>query len=261
VDSNPIARLCQTAKTLPAELRAEVLALGARAVPDIVALLDDNTASLEGSPGDGWPPIHAVELLAEMKALEAIEPMLRALVRTDWMSILHDRIIHWLPEFGAPVLEPGLALLDKAQDQESRRSLCAVLAKLGVRDDRLYRALCQAFEESPTSGATLFYDYGDPAALPQLQRAIECFKPNFDNIFYSSDLTELVEAFRELGGILPDAVQARVDEWEARWDAQRKALFEPMKQPGRRKVGRNEPCPCGSGKKYKKCHLDAELPS
>ena len=23
-----------------------------------------------------------------------------------------------------------------------------------------------------------------------------------------------------------------------------------------KKVGRNEPCPCGSGKKYKKCHLD-----
>lgn len=25
------------------------------------------------------------------------------------------------------------------------------------------------------------------------------------------------------------------------------------------KLGRNDPCPCGSGKKYKKCHLDAEL--
>jgi len=28
-------------------------------------------------------------------------------------------------------------------------------------------------------------------------------------------------------------------------------------QPQRReaqKVGRNDPCPCGSGKKYKKCH-------
>jgi preprotein translocase subunit SecA len=23
---------------------------------------------------------------------------------------------------------------------------------------------------------------------------------------------------------------------------------------GERKVGRNEPCPCGSGKKYKHCH-------
>jgi len=23
---------------------------------------------------------------------------------------------------------------------------------------------------------------------------------------------------------------------------------------GQRKIGRNEPCPCGSGKKYKQCH-------
>jgi preprotein translocase subunit SecA len=23
---------------------------------------------------------------------------------------------------------------------------------------------------------------------------------------------------------------------------------------GEEKVGRNDPCPCGSGKKYKKCH-------
>jgi preprotein translocase subunit SecA len=27
----------------------------------------------------------------------------------------------------------------------------------------------------------------------------------------------------------------------------------PFKRSGR-KVGRNEPCPCGSGKKYKQCH-------
>ena len=28
---------------------------------------------------------------------------------------------------------------------------------------------------------------------------------------------------------------------------------KPMHRPGP-KIGRNEPCPCGSGKKYKKCH-------
>lgn len=28
----------------------------------------------------------------------------------------------------------------------------------------------------------------------------------------------------------------------------------------RRKVGRNEPCPCGSGKKFKKCHLGFVAP-
>ncbi len=34
------------------------------------------------------------------------------------------------------------------------------------------------------------------------------------------------------------------------------ALGDAEVSPGdRRKVGRNEPCPCGSGKKYKKCCL------
>ena len=26
------------------------------------------------------------------------------------------------------------------------------------------------------------------------------------------------------------------------------------------KVGRNDPCPCGSGKKYKKCCIDKPVP-
>ena len=31
---------------------------------------------------------------------------------------------------------------------------------------------------------------------------------------------------------------------------------QPKQQPVKvtKKVGRNDPCPCGSGKKYKKCH-------
>jgi uncharacterized protein YecA (UPF0149 family) len=29
---------------------------------------------------------------------------------------------------------------------------------------------------------------------------------------------------------------------------------EPEPAPAPAKVGRNDPCPCGSGKKYKKCH-------
>jgi len=32
-----------------------------------------------------------------------------------------------------------------------------------------------------------------------------------------------------------------------------KRMHTPIVQ-SKRKIGRNEPCPCGSGKKYKKCH-------
>ncbi|MCC9605859.1 SEC-C domain-containing protein [Blastopirellula sp. JC732] len=31
-------------------------------------------------------------------------------------------------------------------------------------------------------------------------------------------------------------------------------VVEPIRNAGKR-VGRNSPCPCGSGKKYKDCHM------
>jgi hypothetical protein len=257
---DPIARLRTTAKTLPADIRADVLALGPTAVTDLIALLDDDDASMEDAPGDGWPPIHAVELLSALKADEAIDPMLRALVRTDWMSILHDRILMRLPDFGAAVTEPALVLLAEADDREVRHSLCAVLSKIGARDDRVYEALCREFDDDPSFASSFFYDYGDPAALPLLLRAIEEFKPDFSSLFRATNLANLVEAFEKLGGTMPADLQDRVDGWRARWDALRQSTFEPVRR-STAKVGRNDPCPCGSGKKYKKCHLDAELPT
>lgn len=44
-------------------------------------------------------------------------------------------------------------------------------------------------------------------------------------------------------------------------DADERAHMHPMnlplsdRQQKTRKVGRNEPCPCGSGLKFKRCHL------
>ena len=47
-------------------------------------------------------------------------------------------------------------------------------------------------------------------------------------------------------------------QWENIFDAEtRKRLYREQKQSGtirkEKKIGRNDPCPCGSGKKYKKC--------
>lgn len=48
-------------------------------------------------------------------------------------------------------------------------------------------------------------------------------------------------------------------------EAEERARLASMpKQPYRReepRVGRNDLCPCGSGKKYKKCHMDKDLES
>ena len=44
---------------------------------------------------------------------------------------------------------------------------------------------------------------------------------------------------------------------QARWLAEHgRDLFAPSKRPRKAEsVGRNEPCPCGSGKKFKRCCL------
>ena len=36
-------------------------------------------------------------------------------------------------------------------------------------------------------------------------------------------------------------------------EIEKTAVSQPFVRPGQ-KIGRNEPCPCGSGKKYKHCH-------
>ncbi len=57
---------------------------------------------------------------------------------------------------------------------------------------------------------------------------------------------EFAELFAEAPDIIPFCVQD-LNDWRVRNDG---ALTPPAQ-----KVGRNEPCPCGSGKKYKKCCL------
>ena len=54
-----------------------------------------------------------------------------------------------------------------------------------------------------------------------------------------------------------DVRERRLDEREQslRATEQRlRARTRPLEVPGRPSVGRNDPCPCGSGFKYKRCH-------
>ncbi|RZK62198.1 MAG: hypothetical protein EOO59_03160 [Hymenobacter sp.] len=54
----------------------------------------------------------------------------------------------------------------------------------------------------------------------------------------------------------PDAagIARRRAQQEAKDAAYRRALATQRPQPVQAKIGRNDPCPCGSGQKYKKCH-------
>ncbi len=250
---HPLARFAVAGEQLDPKLRDEVLALGAAAVPELLRLLNDDSLQLEDSPGGGWPPIHAVDLLADLEAAEAVGPMLRVLCATTSDEIIHDRIVQRLPRLGRPVVEPALAILERRGSEEDVRSaLCCVLADVGVRDDRIYARLRALFDDDPPLGATCLGSYGDPAALPLLQRAIEDFEPDFDSPFGMLELNEFLDAQERLGGQLSDRLRVRVAAMREEFAAH-SALSTPAR--GATKPGRNDPCPCGSGKKYKRCCL------
>ena len=255
----PLDQLRATKKALPPELRDQILALRSEAVPPLIEILNDEQLGAGESPAEAWPPIHAVGLLADLKATEAVEPMLDVLVETNFDHIINGSLLRRLPEFGAAVLEPALLRLKDAQEEDVALALVAVLAKLGIKDERIFEAICDTFDDNVILGAIYFADYGDRRALPIIEDAIADFEPDFSRSMWRDELTELLEAHRELGGALDEGLRDHVDAVDDEW----KLRLALSGRVGGRKIGRNDLCPCRSGKKFKKCCLEkpSTLPS
>lgn len=257
---DPIAELRLTGQKLPPALRASVLALGSAAVPPLLALVEDDALSMEDAPGDGWPPCHAIALLGELRAEVAIAPMLRVLRESHWETIIHNSAAVNLPKLGPAVLEPALAALEAARGTDLFETLCFVLAKLGVRDERIFDAIRDLFDADPMMGSICFGEYGDKHALPRIEAAIESFVPVWDSPLGARDLVDYVDSYERLGGPLPEDLADHVGDVRAEWSRRYNARSSAGGARSAR-IGRNEPCPCASGKKYKKCCLDKPVPA
>ena len=264
--------LLDAGESLPPGVRTSILAGGKAVVPALLDVLLERTPGFPEASGEDFAPIHAVDLLADLKAPEGIEPMLTVLCTTDWDTIIHDRILVRLPEFGAAALEPLLRLLDKKRRGTIRDDLLAILGDLQIRDERIYDLLVEQLRKDPSSGAMNLGGYGDPAALPLLNAAFDRFRPKRGHGLFEKNrpLVELKDAIERLGGSLnaqqATKFQALVDEHEAIMgapvrmgpptEAELMAMVERAKaEAASPKPGRNDPCWCGSGRKYKKCHL------
>jgi protein-tyrosine phosphatase len=222
VPIDPIAALQQTGSKLDDDLRARIVALGPAIIPELIEVLCDDDLAREDTDGQGWPPIHAVDLLVHLKATEAIEPLLAILAQTEFVQIIHDRILQYLPELGEAVLEPALTLLEGLSDPRRRHdaasadddafgSLCSVLSQLKVRDDRVYDLLCDEFERNPVAGAIDFGEYGDPRALPLLAAKMGTLAADPVGPSDCALVEDLAEAYVMIAGALPRELVAHVE--------------------------------------------------
>jgi len=275
-----VQRLRNLDKELPEAFRVQCLAAGASIVPDLIILLEEDVLADEESEY-GWAPLHAAEILGTLGDARAIPVLLRCLEGCDPLDLLHQKLVDALLAIGHLAIDACLEAYTTRTDEGLRNSLAEVLCYAQTRDERIYDVLLDTLKRSPELGAMYLAEYGDSRALAALSHAFDTLPLSEEEAMLSNHVfVELQGAIEELGGELTASQSAkaeradagrrrfvaRLDEAVHRLAAQprlEQAVSPPSapKSPVARKlrkIGRNEPCWCGSGKKYKRCHLDLD---
>jgi SEC-C motif/Protein of unknown function (DUF1186) len=240
----------------------EQYALGNEHIPALIRMACDmalNTADADAP--EIWAPVHAWRALAQLRAEAAIEPLLEfakidldddavseefatvfgmigPAVISPIAAYLGDRSIAWMP---ASIASGGLTEVVR-RHPGCRGECVAILTGL----------LEHAADMDPTANGFAISSLLDLAAVEAIDTIREAFRLNAVDISIAGDLED-VEI--ELG------LRRRRLTTRPNYPFVSKQFVSGSYVPGDdggvpARPGRNEPCPCGSGKKYKKCCLE-----
>jgi hypothetical protein len=260
------------------------LGILADAVPELIRMATADALN-DGPRGSKlvWAPVHAWRALGQLRAPEAVAPLLtmfrRAEDSDEWvMSDLPEA----LAQIGAPAIEPvANYLADTTRGEWARVTAADTLAHIGrahpeLRTEcvtRLAAQLGKFAEQSETLNAFLVAPLWDLDAVEAIAVIEGAFASGRVDESVNGDLEDVQIHFKlkmerehppepnyltamskELAGIR-EKLHALEKENAGLREVIDDLTFgrepEPYRAPP--KTGRNEPCPCGSGKKYKKC--------
>jgi hypothetical protein len=239
------AGLTHKPSSLPKPLRQIIESRKAELGPLLSEMVRNQSLWDADSPGAGYASVMAAVLLGELREERAVDALLHVIETAEELTVLGDEALAALAKIGEPAREGLYALAAKYEgDVDSIPFLRAmdVLTQLprAERTWQLLRGALQRSKEMVGFYAAIAGDYGDQRALFHLNTLLEERED-----LSADDRRDCLESIQLLGG----APTARAREMLV-LDAAKRVLGYPP----HRKVGRNDPCPCGSGKKYKKCH-------
>lgn len=259
------------------ELLNAIRASGAEGVPALTAMVT-NPAEYEVVEGDedrtGWAPYSVVDILGELHPPEALEPLL-SLLPWDGYEYLTSSLPVALAQYGEGALDPLTAFLaDESQIVWSRWRAITAMAKMAgifpeLRDEIAARLMRQLDTVEPNDEnlevlrGALISELVELRATESIPSIIRAFEETDIDPFLTS-WSDVRDAFDIPPGIAPHLDHSAPSRQAIIDSILGSGAPQPMSDPAlvapksyRRqtlKVGRNEPCPCGSGKKYKKCH-------
>jgi len=231
-------------------------------VPDLIRMATDtalNEADVDSL--EVWAPVHAWRALGQLRAEEAILPLMELFEQSEES----EWVLEELPEvYGmiGPRAIPPLAkyLSDASHGMEARMTAASCVERIGAmhpgaREECvsvLTRELQHSLTNDPDLNASLIISLVHLKAGESISVIREAYASHRVDLFFAGDLED-VEI--NLGLRPPPTPPTRETALSGTPLTERWGVALPVPHRVQPKVGRNDPCPCGSGKKYKKCCL------
>ncbi len=237
-------------------------------VPELIRMAVDEALYFTDSEGDEvWASIHAWRALGQLRAEAAIEPLIEILYRIDMYG--DDWVDEELPKVLGMIGLAALSALSKYVVSDTHglwarlAAACAIL-KIAERHpegrDECVAALRATLaryraNEPKLNGFIVLYLIGLDAVevAPLMERAFNAGAVDpftvgdWEDVQVKLGLIEARNAPKPTSDLYSDMVSSSsAESADSLPDQTRRRV---------REIGRNDPCWCGSGKKYKHCHL------
>lgn len=262
---SPLADLLAAAPSLDEAIVAEARH---RPPDEVVRALEALVEEGLEYPNFSQPAARAVHLAAELRLAGAVPALVRSLGHLSAGTTFREAVLSALVRLGPAAVEGLLAAYGACEEAGERGELAEVLAAIPGEDARIRAALLRHAGEAPGQAARLLARRGDWRAIPGLLAALDrhlAEPPEDCPLCTSAGLEALAAAVCALGGTISadhatgiDAFVDRADVAFGSWDEEGEAVEVRRPAVRRKGPGRNDPCWCGSGKKYKRCHLDED---
>lgn len=235
--------------------------LGPDDVAELIGLAcAPDAPDMDADSAEGWVPVHAWRALGQLRAAAAVAPLLASRVRAlddEWAGLDLPEVFGLI---GAPAI-PQLRgfLLDHPGDDDGDITVLFGLMNIGRRyqDCRaevvagLTQVLHPVFGAEPARAGLAIAVLCELEAVEAIGVIRDAFARDAVDETIVGDLEDVeIELKLRQHRDTPRPRYGLGDEDYGDEDDRQK----PFVHVGP-KVGRNDPCPCGSGKKYKKCCL------
>jgi hypothetical protein len=239
------------------------LGLNYEHVPDLIRMSTDMDLSTAGWDSlEVWAPLHAWRTLGQLQAKEATEPLVGLFEQLEddgWIPSELPKVFSMIGPSTIPVLATYLG--NEAVKEDCRllipRCLERIVEKHPAYRDECIGILTSRLERYEANGsglnAFIISSLIDLHATETIELIREAFAADRVDLIVAGDIEDVeIEMGLRTQRSTPPADPNPFGTLLGLDDREFGHNFPERRS---RKVGRNEPCPCASGKKYKKCCL------